>query len=245
MTVTAETTTSVALKDQPIAHLSSLWKIYAKPGSGVAVEALRGVDLVVQPGEYMAITGPSGSGKSTLMNILGCLDRPSKGLYLLGGQDVSQLDDNALSEIRGRRLGFVFQSFNLITQLSVLENVEVPLFYLGLHRHERHRRAMQMIDMVELTDRSHHRPHELSGGQQQRVAIARALANEPLMILADEPTGNLDTKTGHMILNIFDDLNAQGRTIILVTHEREVAQHCKRTIALRDGLIVSDAPQPD
>jgi len=245
MTVTAQTTTSVGLKDQPIAHLTELWKIYAKPGSDVAVEALRGVDLVVQPGEYMAITGPSGSGKSTLMNIIGCLDRPSKGRYLLGGQDVSLLDDNALSEIRGQRLGFVFQSFNLIAQLTVLENVEVPLFYIDIHRHERHRRAMRMIDMVELTDRSHHRPPELSGGQQQRVAIARALVNEPLLVLADEPTGNLDTKTGQMILGIFDHMNAQGRTIILVTHEREVAKHCKRTIALRDGLIVSDAPQPD
>jgi len=241
MTLTAtDTTSQVRPEDHPIARLEGLWKIYAKPGTAVAVEALRGVDLTVRAGEYMAITGPSGSGKSTLMNILGCLDKPTRGRYLLGGQDVSQLDDDALSEIRGQRLGFVFQSFNLIPQLTVLENVEVPLFYTGVHWRDRRERAIRMIELVGLTDRIDHRPAELSGGQQQRVAIARALVNEPLMILADEPTGNLDTKTGQMILGIFDELNAQGRTIILVTHEPEIARHCRRSIALRDGQIVHD-----
>jgi putative ABC transport system ATP-binding protein len=240
MTDTQPAARRASLNGRPIAQLQELWKVYAKPGTDVAVEALRGVNLDIEEGEYMAITGPSGSGKSTLMNILGCLDRPSHGYYALGGEDVSTLDDNALSEIRGQRLGFVFQSFNLIAQLTVLENVEVPLFYLGLHRQERHKRAMRMIELVELADRVHHRPTELSGGQQQRVAIARALANEPLMILADEPTGNLDTKTGQMIMHIFDELNGEGRTIVLVTHEPEIANHCKRTIGLRDGLIVTD-----
>jgi len=226
--------------DHPIARFEGLWKIYAKPGTAIAVEALRDVNLAVQSGEYIAITGASGSGKSTMMNIVGCLDRPTRGSYYLGGQDISTLNDDALSEIRGRQLGFVFQSFNLIPQLTVLENVEVPLFYLGVHRHERHDRAMHMIDLVNLADRAHHRPMELSGGQQQRVAIARALVNEPLIVLADEPTGNLDTKTGQIIMDLFDELNREGRTLILVTHEVEVAQRCRRVILLRDGEVVSD-----
>ena len=234
------TTRSRAMENGPIAQLEAIWKIYRKEGTAVSVEALRGIDLTIQPGEYMAITGASGSGKSTLMNLVGCLDRPSRGRYLLGGEDVSELSDDALSEIRGLRLGFVFQSFNLIPQLTLLENVEVPLFYLGVHRHDRHSRAMRVIELVGLADRIHHRPPELSGGEQQRVAIARALVNEPLIILADEPTGNLDTKTGQMILEIFDRLNSEGRTIIMVTHEQYIADHCQRTISLRDGEIVND-----
>ena len=227
---------------QAIAQLKALWKVYAKPGIDVAVEALRGVDIDVQVGEYIAITGASGSGKSTLMNIIGCLDRPTRGEYLLGGQDVAQLDDDELSDIRGERLGFIFQSFNLVPQLTVLENVEVPLFYAGIAREERHERARRMIDRVELSDRIDHRPMELSGGQQQRVAIARALVNDPLMILADEPTGNLDTKTGMMILEMFDDLVALGATIIIVTHEDDVANRTHRIISLRDGLVIRDIP---
>ena len=239
-TATPATTATTHETDHPIARFEGLWKIYAKPGTAIAVEALRDVNLAVQSGEYIAITGASGSGKSTMMNIVGCLDRPTRGRYYLGGQDISTLNDDALSEIRGRQLGFVFQSFNLIPQLTVLENVEVPLFYLGVHRHERRDRAMHMIDLVDLADRAHHRPMELSGGQQQRVAIARALVNEPLIVLADEPTGNLDTKTGHIIMDLFDALNREGRTLILVTHEVEVAQRCRRVILLRDGEVVSD-----
>ena len=229
---------------QAIARMEGLWKVYTKPGTDIAVEALRGVDLTVKVGEYIAITGSSGSGKSTLMNIIGCLDKPSRGKYILGGQDVSELDDDELSDIRGRRLGFVFQSFNLVPQLTVLENVEVPLFYAGVAPRDRSDRARRLIERVGLDGRMHHRPMELSGGQQQRVAIARALVNDPLIILADEPTGNLDTRTGLMILDIFDELVAQGATIIMVTHEDDVAARTQRIIALRDGLIIDDAPSP-
>ncbi|HEY3245785.1 MAG TPA: ABC transporter ATP-binding protein [Phycisphaerae bacterium] len=204
------------------------------------VEALRGVDIDFRRGESVAVCGASGSGKSTLMNIIGCLDRPTAGRYLLGDRDVSYLEDDALSDIRGRYIGFVFQSFNLIQQLTVLENLEVPLFYQGAPARERRAKAQELIEMVCLADRGHHRPMELSGGQQQRVAIARALINDPLIILADEPTGNLDTATGEMILQIFDKLHAAGKTIIMVTHEPHVAQRCQRVITLRDGLILSD-----
>ena len=223
-----------------IASVHELTKTYRKPGSDVNVEALRGVDLDFIEGESVAICGPSGSGKSTLMNVIGCLDRPTSGQYLLGGVDVSQMPDDDLSDIRGRSIGFVFQSFNLIAQLSVLENLEVPLFYQGVPPHERRDRAETLIAMVGLADRGHHRPNELSGGQQQRAAIARALINDPLILLADEPTGNLDSATGEMILNIFDRLHDEGKTVVVITHEASVAARCDRKITLRDGLISED-----
>ena len=205
------------------------------------MHALRGVSLTFHAGEYVAICGASGSGKSTMLNLLGCLDRPTSGRYVLGGRDVSHLTDDALSEVRGRHLGFVFQNFNLIQQLTVLENLEVPLFYQNMPAHQRHQRAVELAERVDLADRAHHRPMELSGGQQQRVALARAMINDPLLILADEPTGNLDTTTGKMILDLFDELHREGKTILIVTHEREVAARCQRIITMRDGTIVGDA----
>ncbi len=223
-----------------VASFEQLGKVYGQPGSSVCVEALRDVSLALRRAESVAICGASGSGKSTLMNIIGCLDRPTSGRYLLGGLDISRLDDDALSEIRGERIGFVFQNFNLIQQLNVLENLEIPLFYQGAPAEVRRERAELLVEMVGLTDRSTHRPAELSGGQQQRVAIARALINDPLIVLADEPTGNLDTATGEMILGIFDDLRAQGRTVVMVTHATEVADRCDRIITLSDGYVVSD-----
>ncbi len=223
-----------------IASVHDLFKIYRKPGTSISVEALSGVDIDFREGESVAICGQSGSGKSTLMNILGCLDRPTGGVYLLGDQDVSQLDDDALSLFRGERLGFVFQNFNLIQQLTVVENVELPLFYQGVPPAVRRERAMKMVELVELADRSDHRPMELSGGQQQRVAIARALVNDPMFIMADEPTGNLDSATGEVILGVFDELHDRGKTILMVTHEPDVAERCDRTITLRDGKIISD-----
>ncbi|UCC32798.1 MAG: ABC transporter ATP-binding protein [Phycisphaerales bacterium] len=205
------------------------------------VLALRDIDIEFVEGQSLAICGQSGSGKSTLMNLLGCLDRATSGRYVLGGLDVSRLDDDQLSEIRGKMIGFVFQNFNLVPQLTVLENLEVPLFYQGLPARVRREQAHRVADMVELADRGHHRPTELSGGQQQRAAIARALINDPLLILADEPTGNLDTATGEMILGIFDRLHDEGKTVVVVTHDQNVARHCDRMITLRDGQIVQDA----
>jgi putative ABC transport system ATP-binding protein len=201
------------------------------------VHALRDVSIVFGDGDYTAIMGHSGSGKSTLLNLLGCLDRPSGGQYFLGGEDVSKLSDNDLSLVRGKHIGFVFQSFNLIAQLTVQENIEVPLFYQGIPARIRRRRSAELARMVGLDHRMRHRPKELSGGQQQRVAIARSLANDPLVLLADEPTGNLDTGTQKEILAIFDDLNSAGKTIIMVTHEDDVAACAKRRIILSDGLI--------
>jgi putative ABC transport system ATP-binding protein len=223
-----------------IASVHELTKVYRKPGSDVDVHALRGVDLDFVQGESVAICGQSGSGKSTLMNLIGCLDRPTSGGYWLGGVDVSQMDDDELSSVRSRSIGFVFQSFNLIAQLTILENLEVPLFYQGHPPHVRRERAQVLVEMVGLGDRGHHRPNELSGGQQQRAAIARAIINDPLIVLADEPTGNLDTATGEMILAIFDRLHDEGKTIVMVTHEPTVAARCDRQIALRDGRIVED-----
>ena len=209
----------------------------------VTVEALRGVSLEIQTGEYVCIMGPSGCGKSTMLNLLGCLDRPTSGRYLLGAEDVSQMDDDALSSVRGTRLGFIFQSYNLIQQLTVVENIEVPLFYQSRPEEESRMLAGQYAARVGLENRAHHKPFELSGGQQQRVAIARALVNEPLVLLADEPTGNLDSTSGVEILKIFDDLHEQGKTIILVTHDESVSRHAHRAIRLRDGQVESDVRQ--
>jgi putative ABC transport system ATP-binding protein len=206
----------------------------------VEVHALRGVSFDVASGEYVAIMGPSGSGKSTMMNVLGCLDIPSAGSYVLDGDDVSHLSDDRLAEIRNQKIGFVFQTFNLIPRSDVFHNVELPLVYAGMGRSERRQRTLAAIESVGLTDRMHHKPNELSGGQRQRVAIARALVTHPAIILADEPTGNLDTTTGAEIMAIFDELHAAGNTILLVTHEEEVARHAHRVVKLRDGRIESD-----
>lgn len=207
---------------------------------GETVRALRGVSMDIPESDYVAIMGPSGSGKSTLLNLLGCLDRPSAGTLMLGQDDVSQLDDDQLSEIRASRIGFVFQSYNLIPQLTVLENIEVPLYYQGRLGLKHRGRCLELAEMVGLGDRLRHRPTQLSGGQQQRVAIARSLVNDPYFILADEPTGNLDSVTSEEILKLLDGLNEQGKTIIMVTHEKEVGDRCKRIVRLHDGEIVSD-----
>jgi len=223
-----------------VATIQNLSKIYRKPGTNVEVAALRSISVDFEEGEYTAIMGASGSGKSTLMNILGCLDRPTSGQYFLGGIDVSALEDDVLSEIRSLRIGFIFQNFNLIQQLTVLENLEVPMFYLGVRPAERRRRATELAERVGLQERLDHRPMQLSGGQQQRVCVARALANDPLILLADEPTGALDSKTGQAILELFDDLVESGRTILLVTHDPSVAHRCRRVIHLHDGRVHKD-----
>jgi len=221
--------------DTPILAMQQLCKNYQL--GTVELRVLRGIDLTITSGEYVAIMGPSGSGKSTLLNMIGCLDRPTSGDYLLGGQSVSLLDDDQLSMIRGTRIGFIFQSFNLIAQLNVVENIEIPMYYQGFSEEESAERARELATMVGLGDRLGHRPSELSGGQQQRVAIARSLANDPLIILADEPTGNLDSESGAEILGILHDLHDQGKTLIAVTHDEGIASGAERVIHLLDGRI--------
>jgi putative ABC transport system ATP-binding protein len=222
--------------DSAIIRIEGVEKRYALGGEA-DVLALRGVDLRVEPGSYIAIMGPSGSGKSTMLNILGCLDRPTAGRYWLGGDDVSRMPDDELSEARGRKIGFIFQSYNLIAQLTVIENIQVPLLYQGKDLRAYQNRCVDLARLVGLGDRLNHRPNQLSGGQQQRVAIARSLVNDPLMILADEPTGNLDSRTGQEVLDLIDQLNRDGKTIVLVTHDERVAARAHRVVHMKDGRI--------
>ena len=227
---------------RPILQLDAIEKTYQS--GDVEVRAVRGVSLTIGEGEFVAIMGSSGSGKSTMMNILGCLDRPTGGHYLLDGADVSRLDRDRLADIRNQKIGFVFQGFNLLSRTSALENVELPMLYAQsrLGAAEIHRRALAALETVGLADRAHHHPNQLSGGQQQRVAIARALCNEPALILADEPTGNLDTRTSIEIMGVFQKLNDRGITIVMVTHEPDIASYTRRNIVMRDGVILTDQP---
>jgi putative ABC transport system ATP-binding protein len=223
-----------------IIETRELWKTYVMGSE--EIHALRGVSIIIEKGEYVAIMGPSGSGKSTLMNLIGCLDTPSQGSYLLNGKQVSQMNDNELARIRNEEIGFVFQTFNLLPRASALHNVELPLIYAGVPSKDRQERARDALTKVELETRMMHKPNELSGGQRQRVAIARALVNNPSILLADEPTGNLDSKTGVEIMSLFDKLHSSGNTIILVTHEADIAAHAHRVIHIRDGQIERDVP---
>jgi putative ABC transport system ATP-binding protein len=245
----------VSHPDKPIVALRDIRKTYIMghapsrrggPDTTVTVHALRGVSVDFYPGEYVAIMGASGSGKSTMLNLLGCLDRPTSGQYILGDQDVAQLSDDELSEVRSRYIGFIFQSYNLIQQYTVMENIELPLTYQGTGEvsEEAHARASELAGMVGLASRLDHRPNQLSGGQQQRVAIARSLINDPYIILADEATGNLDTATSEEIMAMLERLNDAGKTIIMVTHEDDIAEHAKRIIRMRDGVIIEDGPSP-
>jgi putative ABC transport system ATP-binding protein len=227
--------------DAPLIEMRGIERTYVMGDN--LVHALRGVDLVIDKGASIAIMGTSGSGKSTMMNIMGCLDQPTKGKYLLNGKDVSRLSRAQLADVRGRMIGFVFQSFNLLSRTSALENVEMPLMYQGLSGRERHKRALDALDRVGLADRAHHHPNQLSGGQQQRVAIARALVGNAPIIMADEPTGNLDSKTSYEVMAILQKLVDQGITVVLVTHEHDIAAYARRVVVLRDGLIVDDHQQ--
>ena len=233
------------MADHPVIELDNVEKVY-RTGE-IAVKAVRGVSLTVRAGEFAAVMGASGSGKSTLMNLIGCLDRPTAGRYRLDGEDVGGLSNSDLSRVRNQRLGFVFQGFNLLSRTSALENVELPLLYSphGHGRRELRRRSLAALEQVGLADRAGHHPSQLSGGQQQRVAIARALVNEPALLLADEPTGNLDTRTSLEIMAIFQALNARGMTILMVTHEPDIARYCRREIVMRDGRIIRDEPVAD
>ena len=222
----------------PLIETTDLWKTYTIGGE--PIHALRGVSVAIERGEYVAIMGPSGSGKSTLMNLIGCLDTPTRGTYRLNGRSVDQMTDDELAEVRNQEIGFVFQTFNLLPRASALHNVELPLVYAGMSRRERTRRAESVLRLVELEDRMAHRPNELSGGQRQRVAIARALVNRPSLVLADEPTGNLDSRTGDEIIALFQVLHEAGNTVLLVTHEASVAAHADRVLTIRDGGIESD-----
>lgn len=233
---------SAPAKQSTIVELRDVKRIYYKPDGSVLAEALRGVSISMYQGQYVAIMGASGSGKSTMMNILGCLDRPTFGNYLLDGKEVSVMQDEELSRYRGRKIGFVFQAFNLIPELTVRENVEVPLFYQGIGPAERRKQAIAVLGRVGLDNRLDHRPNELSGGQQQRTAIARALVTNPAVLMADEPTGNLDSSTGQAILEMFDELHRAGISIIMVTHDPLVAERTQRIIRLKDGLLESDLP---
>jgi putative ABC transport system ATP-binding protein len=239
-TAAASTAAPPGTTGRPLVRLVDVAKRYVMGDE--TVHALRGVSLEIAEGEFVAIMGPSGSGKSTLLNVLGCLDRPTEGSYFLGEDDVAKMPDAVLSRIRNKRLGFIFQSFNLIQTLTVLENIEVPLFYAGVPAREARARSKMLAEKVGLGTRTGHRPMQLSGGQQQRVAIARALSGDPYVILADEPTGNLDSRTGEEIMAFLKELNAQGRTIVMVTHEDDIAAHAKRVVLVRDGKIVSDGP---
>ena len=226
------------MNDRPVVRITDVRRIYYM--GKVEVQALRGISLRVEKGEFVSVMGPSGCGKSTLMHILGCLDRPTSGDVKLDEVDVDELDDNDLAEIRNRKVGFVFQTFNLLPKLNAIENVELPLIYAGAGFEERRKKAAELLEIVGLKDRMFHKPTELSGGQSQRVAKARALANDPSIILADEPTGNLDSKSGEEIIHLFTDLNERGITLIIVTHDQDIANHSKRIVRLKDGLVISD-----
>jgi putative ABC transport system ATP-binding protein len=231
---------SVADGPPAIIAMRGIRKVYDT--GAIQVEALRGIDLVVKPEEFVAIVGPSGSGKSTLLNLIGCLDVPSEGSYRLDGEEVAELDADELADIRNRKVGFVFQSFNLLPQITAYENVEMPLLFKGAGSRERRERVEELFEQVGLADRMHHKPTELSGGQMQRVAVARALACDPALILADEPTGNLDTSSGHDVMGLFERLAEQGRTLVLITHDVALARRTKRIVRIQDGLIVEDRP---
>jgi putative ABC transport system ATP-binding protein len=239
-TLALDTAPDAADAGEPVIELDGVGKVY-RTGT-IEFEALRNVSLVINPGEYVAVMGPSGSGKSTLMNILGCLDVATAGRYLLAGEDVSDMDEDQLADVRNRHIGFVFQQFNLLPSLTALRNVELPLAYGGVPREERRRRGRLALERVGLGDRVGHRPNEMSGGQQQRVAVARALVSDPALVLADEPTGNLDSSATADVLHLFDELHSQGRTVVLITHEPDVAGHAKRVIHIRDGEVASDVP---